>query len=152
PQGPQGTQGPTGPQGPCCPVTGTYAVVYSLTDQTVMPGGSPLLELLGPVTASFNVSMAPITGEVTVLKSGVYQILWSVDGIVTPPIPSPVPSMSLGIYVNNVLAPSTTGANFAISPDNDCTHTTVSSLVVLNAGDVVKLVNTSTNAINFVST
>lgn len=110
-----------------------------------------MLEQLVVATASFDISMAPITGEITVLKNGVYQLLWSVDAIITPPLASPVPAMSFGIAVNNTIISSTTGANFAISPDDVCTHTTVSSLVVLNVGDVVKLVNTSTNSVTVIS-
>lgn len=147
PQGPQGPQGSTGPQGPCCPFSGTYTEVYSLTDQMVASLASPFFELTGPTTASFDLTMAPTTGEITVLKHGIYKIVWSVSAVLTPPIPAPIPSFSLGIYVNGVLSPSTVAANFAISPENDCTHLINATLVELFAGDVVKLVNTTTSLI-----
>jgi hypothetical protein len=132
-------------------VTTGYVNVYSLTDQTLLSGASPVMELVVATTPAFDITMAPITGEIMVLKKGVYQLLWSVDAIVTPPLSAPVPAMSFGIAVNNVIISSTTGANFAISPDDVCTHTTVSSLVVLNIGDIVKLVNTSTNTVSLIS-
>jgi hypothetical protein len=152
PQGPQGTQGLVGPQGPCCPVTSSYVNVYSLMNQLLPSGASPVMEMVVATTTAFDISMAPISGQITVLKKGVYQLLWSVDAVVTPPLPAPVPAMAFGISVNGTIVPSTTGANFAISPDDVCTHTTVSSLVVLNVGDVLQLVNTSTNSVNLIST
>ncbi|MES2199606.1 MAG: hypothetical protein V4489_05525 [Chlamydiota bacterium] len=151
PQGPQGIQGLTGPQGPCCPVTSTFADLYSLTDQTLAPGSAAILENVSFSSAGLDISMAPITGEVTALKHGIYQVLWSVEGIVTPPIPSPTPSMSMAIYLNGSPVLSTAGANFQISPDADCTHTTISSLMELNIGDVIKLVNTSVNPVSLIS-
>ncbi|MES2273494.1 MAG: hypothetical protein V4487_04830 [Chlamydiota bacterium] len=152
PQGPQGVMGLDGPQGPCCPVTGTFSSVYSLTDQIIMPGNSPMLELTGETTASFDLTDAGTTGEVTVLKSGVYTIAWSVAGIVTPPIPAPVPPLSLAVYKNGIAIPQSAAANFAISPDEEVTHTTAITLVTVVAGDVIKLVNTSTNPISLIST
>ena len=146
-QGPQGPQGMTGPQGPCCPMVGVFSTVYSLITQIIPPGGSPIYELAGPTTVEFDLTMAPVTGEVTVLKHGIYEVSWETDAIVTPPIPAPVPAYSLAIYVNGVLQTSSSAANFAISPDNDCTHTTNSTLLELFVGDVVTLRNTSVSSI-----
>lgn len=152
PQGAAGPQGAVGPQGPCCPLTSTYADAYSLTDQVLASGDAALLDLFTYMTAGIDLSMAPITGEITILKHGIYQVQWAADSILTPPIPAPVPSLSMAIYKNNIPVLSSTGANFQISPDSDCTHTTVSSLIELNVGDVIKLVNTSAGSLTLVST
>lgn len=150
-QGPTGLQGPVGPQGPCCAQAGTFASVYSLTDQMITPGANAILDLVGTTTASFDLSMAPITGEITVLKSGVYLVNWGVDGLLAPPYPSPVPAWSFGIYQNGVLVPSTTSGSFSITPDDLCTHDSGVSLITITAGDVMTLVNTSTSDFNATS-
>jgi len=148
PAGPQGVQGLTGPQGPCCPLASTYTSVYSLVNQTMVSGGSPTFELIGETTASFDLSMAPITGEITALKSGVYEIEWTVDATLTPPIPATVPAISFGVYKNGILVANSVGANFSLSPDSISTHISAPAIVTVLVGDVIKLVNTSTNAVS----
>lgn len=145
----QGVQGSVGPQGPCYS-TG-HLNVYSLQNQFILPGASPVMEVTSIASNAFDVSMAPITGEITILQGGWYQLLWAVHAIINPPIPSPVPAMSLGIALNNVIVEHTCAANYAISPNNICTHTAISSLIQLQVGDVIKLVNTSINQINLLS-
>jgi hypothetical protein len=149
PAGLAGTQGPVGPEGPC--YSSGHLNVYSLTDQFVLPGASPVMELISISSPAFDVSMTPITGEITVLQEGWYQVLWAVHAIVTPPVPAPVPSYSLGIALNNVLILHTAAANYAISPNNICTHTAISSIMRLQVGDVIKIVNTSLNRIDLIS-
>lgn len=152
PQGPQGIQGPTGSQGPCCPVVGTYTSVYSNLDQTLPPGAAALLELTSATTASFDLSMAGITGAVTVLKSGIYLVNWGVDGLLTPPYPTPVPAWTFGVTVNSILQMSTVSGSFSITPDDICTHDSGVSIISVMAGDVVQLVNTSLNTFSATST
>jgi hypothetical protein len=145
----QGFQGPTGPQGPC--YSSGHLNVYSLDNQSIAPGASPTMELVSITSPAFDISMTPITGEITVLQEGTYQVLWAVHGIITPPIPAPVPAMALGIALNNVFVTHTAAANYAISPNNICTHTAISSIMQLQVGDVIKLVNVSENAISLIS-
>lgn len=152
PQGPQGIQGIQGPEGPCCPTVVAFTSVFSLTDQTLVPGGSPLLEAISATTTNYDLTLAPITGEVQVLSDGVYRMYWSVEGVVTPPIPVPIPSMALGLARNGVVIPSSVSANFAISPENDCTFTSGATTVPLLAGDMIKIVSTSTNNLSLTST
>ena len=152
PQGPQGIQGATGAQGPCCPITGSYTSVYSLFDQDIPPGGSPFLENVSATTASFDLTLAPTTGQITVLKSGVYLVNWGVDGLLTPPYPAPVPAWSFGVFVNGSLDPSTVSGSFSITPDDICTHNSAVSIITLMAGDVIQLVNTSTMTVTATGT
>lgn len=151
PQGIPGIAGVTGATGPCCSQAGTFTSLYSLTDQTLAPGTSPILEIVEATTVSFDVSMAAINGTVTVLKSGIYLMNWGIDGILTPPFNSPVPAWSFALYKNGVLLPSTTSGSFSITPDDICTHNSAESIVTLMAGDVVQIVNTSTMPVNAVS-
>ncbi len=92
--GPQGATGPAGqigPQGPCCSSTTTTssaASLYSLLDQSILPGSSVLFENTGLVTPiDFDLSLVATTGEITFLKSGIYNISWRADGLLTPPLP-----------------------------------------------------------------
>lgn len=139
--GPQGIQGEIGPQGPCCPLTGTYTSLYSLTDQILVPGASPFYEFVSATTASFDLTNAATTGEIVVLKAGVYLVNWGIDGILTPPFPGPVPAWAFGIYVNNVLSGGSTSGSFSDSPNDICTHNSAVFIIPLNVGDVVKVVN-----------
>lgn len=151
PQGLAGLQGPVGsqgPQGPCCPLTGTYTSIYSLLNQTLLPGMNATFELVSQTTASFDLSMTAITGAVTCLKSGIYLVNWDVVGLLTPPYPSPVPAWSFGLYNNGVLAGSSTSAAFSISPDDRATHNSAAFIIQIMAGDVITLKNTSTMSIS----
>jgi hypothetical protein len=109
------------------------------------------MELVSIASSAFDISMTPITGQITVLQDGFYQLVWAVHAIITPPIHAPVPAMTLGIAVNNVLLVHTAAANYAISPNNICTHTAISSIMELHVGDVLQLVNTSENQISLIS-
>ena len=144
PQGAQGIRGPIGIQGPCCSATSAYTSVYSLTNQILSPGASPSLDLVSATTASFDLTLAPTTGEMIALKSGVYWVSWEVDGKLTSPIPSPVPAWSFGVFVNGALEPATTSGSFSNTPNTICIHDSGVGIITLSAGDRVKLVNTST--------
>ncbi len=136
--------GPPGPVGPCCPVNGVFTGVYSLTAQTIPPGGNAILDLVAQTTSEFDLSQAGTTGVITILKSGIYFINWGVDGRLAPPYPSPVPAWSFAAYRNGVLLPGTSSGSFSITPDDICTHDSGLSIILLQAGDTVTLVNTST--------
>lgn len=151
PAGSQGPQGLTGATGPCCPVTGSFTSVYSLMDQTVTSGASPVFELVSQTTGSYDLSMAPTAGEVKVLNHGIYLVSWEFDGTLTS-FPMTVPGWSMGIYVNGMLNGTTTSGAFNTSPDDLCRHVSGVSVIELQANDVVTLVNTSTSSLNAVAT
>jgi hypothetical protein len=154
-QGPRGLQGAPGkdcePSEQCC--ERAYVSLYSNVNQTLPSGGSPLLEKMSILSSplDFNVAMAPVSGEVTILKHGIYILNWGFDGLLTPPYPQPIPGWSLAIYHNGVFEPASASASFSISPDDLVIHTAGSYIDEFKVGDVIKLVNTSTLSINAVS-
>jgi hypothetical protein len=153
-QGVQGLQGPMGTPGTNATLNSAYLSVYSLTNQTLAPGASPLLEAVNQVSAAtdFDISQASISGQVKVINHGIYSMAWGFDGLLTPPYPFPVPGWSLGVYRNGLLLPGSTAAAFSISPDEFTVHTSSDGIFEFMAGDILKLVNTSTSSINAVST
>jgi collagen triple helix repeat protein len=145
PAGPTGATGPQGPQGPAGSGIVNYLSLYSVTNQTVAPNGSPFLEAINSVVAAgFDISLASANGIVKVLNHGIYSIDWSFDGLLAPPYPAPVPGWSLGIYRNGTLLPGSTSGAFSISPDEFVVHTSGSLVLELFANDSLKIVNTST--------
>jgi hypothetical protein len=111
-----------------------------------------MMELIANTTASFDLSMTPITGAITCLKSGIYLVNWGVDGLLTPPYSSPVPAWSFGIYQNGVLLPGTTSGSFSVTSDDICTHDSGVSIITVQAGDVIQLINTSVNSFSATAT
>ncbi|MES2273495.1 MAG: hypothetical protein V4487_04835 [Chlamydiota bacterium] len=151
PQGLQGQPGPIGAQGPCCPLNGTFANTYSLLDQTVPPGGVIIMEGKNASTISIDVSTTATNGEIVFNKAGVYEITWNVEGQITPPFPLPVPSWSVGLTLNNLLVPGSVFGGFTFSPDEISRTTGNTVIIAIDDGDVLRLVNTSTNAIDLVA-
>lgn len=145
-QGPDGIQGPIGADGPCCPLATDFTSVYSLTSQTILPGQALLLENVAETTPAFDLTLAPTTGQVVVLKSGTYHIKWGVEGELTPPYFEPVPAWTFAIFVNGTLEPSSGSGSFSLSPSDLLTNDTGATIIHLNVGDVVTLVNTSLNS------
>ncbi len=158
-QGPQGLIGPQGVQGiqglsgkDCdCESVAQYLSIYSLTDQVVPSLASPFLNLVNSASAGFDISAAPVSGEVKILNHGIYSVNWGFDGKLQPPYPFPIPAWALGIYKNGVLLPGTTSGSFSITPDDICVHDSADAIVELKAGDIIKIVNLSTMTILGVS-
>jgi hypothetical protein len=154
-QGSTGLQGNTGPQGPCCqnPV-GQVSVLsaFSTTDQAIPSLGVCLFENLNVVTASaFDTSQIGITGEITFLKSGNYLLSWTAEGQLTPPFPSPVPAWSLSFYLDGVPVPGSCFSGYTLFPAELTDNTGGTTVFQVNAGQVLKLLNTSTLPISLVS-
>lgn len=166
PQGPQGPEGPIGPMGPqgvqglqgvpgkdcdekCC--ESAWLSVYSLQDQLLPSLAATKFELAGPTSADFDITNAPLTGEVKVLTHGLYVINWSFDGLLAPPYPFPVPAWGLGIYLNGVLVPGTTSGSCSITPDEIVTNANGGFIMDLDVNDLVKLVNICAQPIQAVS-
>ena len=76
PQGAQGPQGLVGPVGPCCPISGSFTSVYSLTDQTLAPNASPFLENVDITTTGFDLTTTAVDGHIIVNNPGIYLINW----------------------------------------------------------------------------
>ncbi len=155
PQGPTGLQGNTGPQGPCCQTpAGQVAVLsaYSTTDQDIPSLGVCLFEHLNVVTnTSFDTSQVGITGEITFLKSGNYLLSWTAEGQLTPPFPDPVPAWSLSFYLDGVPVPGSCFSGYTLFPAELTDNTGGTTVFHVNAGQVLKLLNTSTLPISLIS-
>lgn len=146
-------QGIQGVPGQDCACTTAYLSIFTLTDQTIPSLSSPTLEQLNITSGSadFDISNAATTGEVKVMNHGVYLLSWAVDGKLTPPYPFPVPAWSFEIYRNGVGIVGTSSAAFSITPDDLVVHDSADAILELFAGDVLKIVNTSTLSVNVVS-
>ncbi len=146
----QGVVGPQGPTGPCCPSIAAYANIHSQLNQIILANEAATFEVLGPNTLDFDLSQAPITGSITVLRSGNYLVTWGVEGGLTPPFPFPVPSVAFGISQNGNIVNSTTAAGFSSSPDDNAQHLTAVTILTIFAGDTFELVNISSSPFNAV--
>jgi hypothetical protein len=148
-QGIQGLQGPAGKDGEGkCTCVGSYANVYSSMIQTVEPylgvNDSVRFEKQNAVKAAdFDLSNVASTGEIVFLKKAVYLLSWTIQGRVTPPVPSPVPSFSFGFWINGVLAQGSVYSQYTQSPNDDAAHLTGEIIVEMSVGDRLKLRNTS---------
>jgi hypothetical protein len=154
PQGLQGIQGSTGPQGPCCPGQGSVisaANVFSLVDQSIPSGGTVIFEDANVVTSDYDVSMAPITGAITFLNTGIYRINWTVEGQLTPPFPAPVPAWSFSLYLDGLLVNGSTFSSFTLFPD-EATSTAAGTVVIpVTAGQVLTLQSTASLPVSIIS-
>lgn len=155
-QGIPGTQGLTGPQGPCCQSPGSQVSilnVFSTTDQNLPSLGTCLFENVNVFTAtSFDVSQAGTTGEITFLKSGNYLLSWTAEGQLTPPYPNPVPAWSLALFLDGIPIPGSCFSGYTLFPAELTDNTGGTVVFNVTAGQVLKLVNTSTLPISLIST
>ena len=155
-QGVQGIQGPMGPKCECNIPFGccdkAWVSLYSLQNQTIPSLSAATFELLSEMSpGDFDISNAAITGEIVCLNHGFYLLNWGFDGLLAPPYPFPVPAWGLGIYLNGVVQLGTTSGSCSISPDDICTHTSAEDIIELKVGDVIKLVNICSQAVNAVT-
>ncbi|MBX9923867.1 MAG: hypothetical protein K2Y01_07125 [Rhabdochlamydiaceae bacterium] len=155
-QGPPGIQGAIGPQGPCCQnQSGLVSVLnaYSTSDQILDSLQVCLFEHTNVVTStSFDASQLSTTGEITFLKSGNYLLSWTAEGQLTPPFPSPVPAWSLSFLLDGVPVPGSCFSGYTLYPVELTDNTGGTVVVFVNAGQVLKLVNSSTLSISLIST
>lgn len=163
PQGPQGIMGPEGPQGlqgtpgicncedcpdrpcDCCEV---YANVYSIVDQSLGVFGSPndfaKFEQQNVVSSDIDTSMANISGEIGIMKTGIYEIAYYVEASLTPPFPAPVPSWAFSLFKNGVQIPGSSFGGFNQSPDDDIENASGAVIINVNSGDKISLRNIGT--------
>ena len=152
-QGPQGLQGPAGVCTPeqcaqhcrCCE---SYLNAYSYTTQTVAGFGAGMDAVIftntnAVVAADFDLSFMAISGEIKFLKSGVYCINWGASAEVAPPIPSPTPSFSFGLWLNGALVQGSNVSGFVQAGDDDALRITAEVIISVQAGDAMKLRNAS---------
>ncbi len=147
-QGPQGLQGEPGKDCDChetCNCCEAYANIYSVSPQTINPFGSAgdtvLFQSNNAVSADFDLSMMSVNGDIKFLKSGVYNITFSAEGKVGPPIPSPVPSFSMGFWLNGVLVSGSVASGFTQAPDDDTIQICSEIQIAVAANDLLRLRN-----------
>lgn len=157
-QGPQGLQGPPGkdceprpPSEHCC--CDRWANVFANPPQLLQPFGFPgdavLFQGQNSVSlGDFDLSMMGVDGSFKFLKSGIYYINWGAEAKVEPPIPSPTPSFSFGLWVNNIIVPGATLSGYTQAPNDDTLHISGEVIIQVNANDVLKLRNASSLIVN----
>ncbi len=151
-QGGQGMQGPMGPQGPCCPRAGGVANVYSSLDQIIGSGESVLFENANAFTVGeFDLTMAPTTGDITFLKSGVYVISWTIEGQLLPPYPDPVPGWSFALFLDSLPVPGSCFSGFNIFLEELTNMVSGGVAITATAGQVLSLRSTSTLPVSVLS-
>lgn len=165
PQGAQGIQGPQGPQGlqgvpgkdcECkhdCGCCERYLNVYASIPQILTPynggGDAVLFDKQNSISlGDFDVSQAATLGEIIFLKHGVYLLIWEIQAKTTPPVDAPVPSWSIGFWVNGSLVPGSVFSGFTQSPNDDTTHVNGQVICEIPAGGILLLRNTSTVSIS----
>ena len=163
PQGPQGVAGPQGIQGlqgipgkDCdCSQMGCvrYANVYASIAQVISaysnPGDMVLFDKQNAVsTGDFDLSLMGTTGDVKFLKHGIYHLQWQLQARIVPPVPAPVPSWSFGFWINGILVPGSIYSGFTQAPGDDACHSTGDIIIEVQAGDMLRLRNTSVSAVN----
>lgn len=158
--GPQGVPGQTGAQGvqglqgvceecDCHHRCHNWCNVYASPPQILTPFGggsdSVLFQSQNAVSpGDFDLSMMGINGEVKFLTSGTYYINWGAEAKVEPPIPSPTPSFSFGLWLNNIIVPGSTLSGYTQAPNDDTLHISGDVTIAVMAGDILKLRNAST--------
>ena len=152
PQGTQGVQGVVGPTGPCCPVSLSVANIYSVEDQTISTNQSVLFQNVNAIAvADYDISLMATTGEVIFLKTGIYAISFTVEGLLTPPFPDPVPAWSFSLYLDGSPVPGGCFSSFTLFPDQLTTTAAGKVIVYVASGQVLTLQSTSILPVNIVS-
>ncbi len=158
-QGPQGLQGPAGI---CTPeqCQGAakdmpYLNVYASQAQTIQPFNAPAVAdqvLFDQQNANsgaldFDLSQMNVNGDIKFLKHGIYHFTWQLQARISVLI-QPVPSWSFGFWLNGILVPGSIYSGFTSSPNDDAAHSTGDVIIEVKAGDILRLRNTSINAVS----
>lgn len=158
-QGPQGAQGPPGkdcdshPTPSECDCCDRYANLYASVAQVIGAYSSPtdtvLFDSQNKVSAGdFDLTQANTTGDIKFLQHGIYHIQWQLQARIVPPVPDPVPSWSFGFWVNGILVPGSIYSGFTQAPGDDACHSTGDIIIEVQAGDKIRLKNTSVSSVN----
>jgi hypothetical protein len=150
-QGPKGDKGDPGQDCDCTQVARAYFNIWSQVDQNIGPNAAlnnfVKFEGANATTADFDYSNTNITGEIKFLKAGKYVIKYTVDGLLSPPFPSPVPAWGVGLYKNNVFVSGSAQMGFNQSPDDNANSLSNGLIIDVKVNDLIKMLNISTNSI-----
>lgn len=160
-QGPQGLQGSKGDAGKDCDCSQVnndkpYSSVYASVAQVVQAFNAPAVNdqvkfdqqnaVSSPL--DFDLSQMNVSGDLKFLKHGIYHIQWELQARVAPPLPSPVPSWSFGLWLNGVLVPGSIYSGYTQSPNDDAAHSTGDVIIEIQANDMLRLRNASLSNVN----
>jgi len=160
PQGVQGVQGLQGPAGICdcdehgrCNCCESYLNVFAISPQLLSAFGgisdTAYFQSSNAITAAdFDISQMGVDGSVKFLKAGTYIINFGAQGKVSQPIPSPVPSFSMALWLNNAIVPGSTVSGFTQAPDDDTLHITSEVIIDVPVNAILKLRNASSNGMS----
>lgn len=147
-QGVQGLQGPKGDAGKDCDcneVLSVYSNIFSEVNQALDQFGGAVdyvkFEAQNQVSSDIDISQAAISGEVKIMKKGIYAIYCATEASLNPPFPSPVPSWGCAIFKNGVRIPGSSFGGFSSSPDDDLEGSSIQVIVQLDVNDLLKLRN-----------
>lgn len=167
--GPQGIMGPAGAQGPrglqgapgkdcngsdrqdCCCFA--YCNIFAQPPQLLQPfgnvGDAVLFQGQNVVSAAeFDLTMVAVDGSLRFMKSGIYYINWGAEAKVEPPVPSPTPSFSFGLWLNGVIVPGSTLSGYTQAPNDDTLHISGEVIIQVMANDILRLRNASSLIVN----
>ena len=156
PQGAQGLQGLQGVPGDCVMCEGgdegnEFAEVYSQVAQDLLPSLAPnaagsivLFENLIVASSNIDASLAASQGKIKINLAGWYDVAAGITGALNP-IPSPLPTFTVSMFLNGVLVPGSTFSNVPLSPAQASNEVTADTYIYCNVGDILTLANTSTN-------
>lgn len=150
--GAQGPQGPQGIPGTCSLATTTFANVYSNASQAIGNLGAALFEGVNAVSADMDISAAGTTGAIAFQTAGYYEIYYDIDAVLQNPFLFPVPVWTFSLYHNGVVIPGSTQPGITESPNDIVSNTSGRVIIAIAAGDIIQLVNTSTNPVTTVGT
>jgi len=159
PMGPQGVQGVQGVPGKdcehgddcnCCEAfANVFASVAQIVSAYNTANDRVLFDAQNAVSVGdFDLSQMSTTGDIKFLKHAIYHIQWQLQARIVPPVPSPVPSWSFGLWVNGVLVPGSIYSGYTQAPGDDACHSTGDIIIEVKAGDMMKLRNTSVSDVN----
>jgi len=133
-----------------CKCPAAYLNMYSLLAQPLASAAAALFEAVGVDSGDFDVSQANISGEVKIMKKGVYVINWGANAALQT-LAFPVPAWGFALYLNGAAVPGSGAGACSITPDEVVTHTSGLTLLELQVGDLLKLVNISNQAVATIS-
>lgn len=155
-QGIQGIQGVPGKDCDChermCNCCQAHASVYATLAQNLSEfgGTNDAVTFQGTNSispANFDLTMMGVDGSIKFLKSGVYDISYSAEAKIRPPIPNPVPSFSFGFWLNNIVVPGSVISGYTQAPGDDTIQIVAEVIIDVQAGDVLMLRNASSNPV-----
>lgn len=160
-QGNDGSQGLQGLQGipgkDCdrhkCHCVGIFANLFSNIAQSIGAYSSAtntvLFDKFNAVSAGdFDLSIMATTGEIIILKHGIYSVLWDLQARITTPIITPVPSWAFAIFLNGVIVPGSNYSGYTQAPGDDPCHSSGLVQIEIQAGDKISIKNTSISGVS----